>query len=47
MSAHLIVVTGIIYAYVSAEQWCRGNYAMSAAYAGYAFSNVGLWMLAR
>lgn len=47
MSGHLIVITGLIYAYVAAEQVAKGNTGMAIAYAGYAFSNAGLWMLAR
>lgn len=47
MSGHLIIITGLIYAYVAVEQWWRGNCGMAVAYAGYAFSNAGLWMMAR
>lgn len=47
MSAHLIAITGLIYLYVSAEQAMRGNTGMAIAYAGYAASNVGLFLLAR
>lgn len=47
MSANLIVVTGLIYAYVSWEQWSRGNTALALTYAGYSFSNIGLYLAAR
>lgn len=47
MSAWLIIVTGCIYAYVAGEQISRGNVGMGIAYAGYAFSNIGLYLLAR
>lgn len=47
MSGWLIALTGLIYAYVSAEQFWRGNPGMAIAYAGYAFANIGLYMLAR
>jgi hypothetical protein len=47
MSGALIMVTGCIYAYVAWEQFLRGNDGMGIAYLGYAFSNVGLWMLAK
>jgi hypothetical protein len=47
MSAWLIILTGAIYAYVALEQGMKGNTGMAMAYAGYAFSNIGLWMLAR
>ena len=46
MSGSLIILTGLIYAYVSLEQGTKGNVGMCVAYAGYAFSNVGLWFLA-
>ena len=46
MSAHLIAITGCIYAYVCVEQLCRGNLPMAVTYAGYAFANIGLWLLA-
>jgi len=47
MSGPLIALTGLIYAYVAADQFWRGNTAMGIAYCGYAFSNVGLYLLAR
>lgn len=46
MSAWLIIVTGLIYAYVAIEQGMKGNLAMFVVYSGYAFSNIGLWKLA-
>ena len=47
MSAWLIIVTGGIYAFIAAEQLYRGNAYMAVVYAGYAFSNVGLYFLAK
>jgi NhaP-type Na+/H+ or K+/H+ antiporter len=47
MSAWLIVLTGAVYAYIAAEQLYRGNPSMAVVYAGYAFSNVGLYLLAK
>lgn len=47
MSGHLIALTGLIYLYVAAEQGCRGNAGMCVAYLGYAFANVGLYLMAR
>ena len=47
MSAPLIILTGLIYAYVALEQAVKGNSSMTIVYAGYAFSNIGLFMLAR
>ena len=46
MSSNLIIITGIIYAYIAAEQAFKGNVGMCMCYAGYAFANVGLYMLA-
>lgn len=46
MSAWLIALTGLIYAYVAIEQGFSGNQGMCLAYAGYAFANIGLWRLA-
>jgi len=47
MSAPLIILTGLIYAYVAAEQATKGNVNMAIVYSGYAFSNIGLFFLAR
>jgi len=47
VSGWLIIFTGAIYAFVAGEQFVRGNTGMGIAYTGYAFSNVGLWMLAK
>ena len=44
MSSWLIILTGLIYAYVAIEQGTKGNTAMAVVYSGYAFSNVGLWL---
>jgi hypothetical protein len=46
MSAWLILLTGCVYAYVAIEQGMKGNTGMLIAYLGYAFSNIGLYMLA-
>lgn len=46
MSGWLIILTGAIYLYVALEQGIKGNVGMAIAYSGYAFSNIGLWMLA-
>jgi TM2 domain-containing membrane protein YozV len=43
MSAGLVALVGGIYAYIAAEQFYLDNPAMGICYAGYAFSNVGLW----
>lgn len=46
MSGNLILLTGLVYAYVCIEQATKGNVGMGIAYAGYAFSNIGLFLLA-
>jgi hypothetical protein len=46
MSAWLIIFTGFVYAYVAIEQGCKGNTGMLIAYTGYAFANIGLYLLA-
>lgn len=47
MSGWMIIVAGLMYAYVAFDQGMKGNIGMSIAYAGYAFSNVGLFMWAK
>jgi hypothetical protein len=47
LSAWLIILTGAIYAYIAVEQLLKGNASMAVVYAGYAFSNVGLYLMAK
>jgi hypothetical protein len=47
MAAPLIALTGCIYAYVAFDLALQGKYALSAAYLGYSFSNIGLFYAAR
>jgi hypothetical protein len=47
LSAWLIIVTGGIYAYIAGEQLLKDNPHMAIVYAGYAFSNIGLYLLAK
>jgi hypothetical protein len=47
MSSWLIAVTGTIYGVVALEQYFKGNIPMTVVYSGYAFSNIGLYLLAR
>lgn len=46
MSGWLIALTGACYAWVAVEQGLKGNLSMAVVYSGYAFSNVGLYLLA-
>jgi len=44
MSGWLIVVTGVIYAYIAGEQAYKQDISMAVVYFGYALANVGLYM---
>jgi len=46
LSSWLIIVTGLIYTYIGIEQAFKGNVPMAVVYSGYAFSNIGLYILA-
>lgn len=46
MAPSLIALTGVIYAYVSADLAWRGRWDLALAYAGYAFANIGLYYAA-
>lgn len=46
MSGWLIALTGLIYGFVALEQGLKANWPMTIVYAGYAFSNIGLYVLA-
>lgn len=47
MSATLIAIVGIIYAWVSVDQFVHDNPGMGIIFAGYSASNVGFWILAK
>ncbi len=47
MSPALVAFVGIIYGYIAAEQFYLSNPSMGVVYLGYAFSNIGLWILVR
>jgi hypothetical protein len=47
MSAWLIALVGFIYAYIAADSIRIGHTSLAIVFAGYAFSNIGLWMAAR
>lgn len=46
MSGPLIAITGLIYLWVACDLAMRGNVGLSIAYLGYAFANVGLYLVA-
>lgn len=45
MSTGLIIAVGLIYLAVSLEQFWKGNMALGFMYFGYAFANIGAYML--
>jgi hypothetical protein len=47
MSGTLIAVVGVIYMCIAVDQFLKGNPASSIVFAGYAFSNIGLWLTAQ
>lgn len=47
MSAGLVAFVGVIYGYIAVEQFYLSNPSMGVVYLGYAFSNIGLWVLVR
>jgi hypothetical protein len=46
MSANLIIITGLIYAFISIEQAFKGNMGLTCMYAGYCFANFGAYLIA-
>ena len=46
MSASLIALVGIIYAYVGAEQAYKGNLGIAICYISYALAQVGWYIIA-
>lgn len=47
MASWLILVVGAVYAYIATEMFFTGRLPMALTFAGYAFSNIGLWLAAR
>ena len=47
MSSWLIILTGLIYAYICGEQYVKGNLGMAICYFGYAVGNIGLYLMAK
>lgn len=47
MAGWLIALTGVIYAWVAVDLAWQGKHGLALAYAGYAFSNIGLYLAAR
>lgn len=47
MAGPLILLVGAIYTFVAVDLWWSGRAGLAIAFAGYALSNVGLWLAAR
>jgi hypothetical protein len=47
MSANLVALCGFIYLYVAIEQALRAQWWVACMYFGYAFANVGAYMIAK
>jgi hypothetical protein len=47
MSAWLIALVGLIYLAVAVDQGLKHAWPMCVVFAGYAFSNIGLYLLAK
>lgn len=47
MSSALIALVGMIYGGIAIEQFWRGDPMLGVVFTGYAFSNVGLFFMAR
>jgi len=46
MSSWLIIVTGLIYFYISVDMAIKGDVGLACMYAGYCFANYGAYLLA-
>jgi len=47
MSANLIALVGLIYAFIAAQLYLSGKPGLALAFAGHSMSNVGLYLEAR
>lgn len=47
MSGPLIIIVTLIYSYIALEQYLKGNMPVAIMYAGYAFSNIGVYMVTK
>ena len=47
MSAPLIIVVGLIYFLISADQFLRGSVPLAVVFFGYALANVGMLFAVR
>ena len=47
MQPWLILAVGVVYLYIAVDLICAGKTGLSLAFAGYAVSNIGLYMAAK
>ncbi len=47
MSSWLVACVGIVYTLVAIDQTFKGNLPMSIMWGGYAFAQIGLWMMTK
>jgi hypothetical protein len=47
MSANLIALVGLVYAFIAVNLWLSGKPGLALAFLGYAVSNIGLYFEAR
>jgi hypothetical protein len=47
MSGPLIIIVTVIYSWIALEQYLKGNVPVAIMYAGYAFSNIGMYMVTK
>lgn len=47
MSHTLIAAIGVAYVWIAVDQWMKGNPGVAVMFAGYAASQVGVWMQAK
>ena len=46
MSSSLLILTGLIYVWISVEQGIKGDFGLACMYVGYAFANYGAYLIA-
>jgi hypothetical protein len=47
MSSWLVAGVGIVYTLVAIDQTFKGNLPMGIMWGGYAFAQIGLWMMTK
>jgi len=47
MSQGLIIITGLIYAFIAVDQYFKGGLGQAIMFAGYALANGGIYLTAK